>query len=255
MLGKNLPLLVLVLVVAVTAYFLFFRPPVSTPLPATVTSDWKTFNGDGADIDYPDYLANFVSSKSFSLTVDSQTEITAQFKKYADNGGCPSTCGQLADDPKLVEKQFQLLSQVADLPNCQITPALKDDISQNYILQSGGLGSKYLVDTIKNASDQCGIKLIKASGFDVSLRNFYYSAGFLKGDKFLTLSAQIYPIHAFPEVDNFWTSLGYDLADDSCSASCVEAQTKYFENFSVSDPLVKKVVLVYDQMVSTLKVN
>lgn len=253
-------LLVLVLIGVVAAYFLFPKAPV-TPKTATspaneavasVPSDWKTRSLDESELRYPDYLTKFVSGKSFSLTTDSKTAMTAQYKKFAADGGCPSTCGQLASDPALLEKQFQLLAQAENLPNCLATSEFKDDVSKNFILMSGGIGSKFLVDTIKNGSGQCGIKLIQSSGFDVSLRNFYYTVGFLTGDKFLSLSAPIYPVNAFPEVDSFWKNLGYDFSTDSCSASCTDAQTKYFENFSVSDPLVKKVVSVYDQMVSTL---
>lgn len=231
-----------------------------TPVPGptvAVPPDWKTYTDSalGLTFRYPPELESMIASKQTSISVTPKQETIAYYQKYRESGGCPSTCGQLADDPALLEKQFTLLFQVASAPNCTLSQALKDDINEDFLLFSGGISNKLAVSGIKTNAGLCGLNLIEYSGFDVSLSNYYYKAGFLVNDKVVEIVFRLLPYNAFDSVDALWTSLGYDLEGGSCDAQCLDKEQNYYENFHLDAPVVQEVIATYNRMLATFTLN
>jgi hypothetical protein len=227
--------------------------PVPSPTVA-VPADWKTYTDpeSGLSFRYPPQLEEMVSSKQSGFTVTPKQETLDYYQKYREGNGCPSTCGQLVEDPALLEKQFTILSQVASAPNCSLSDSLKEEVSSDFILFSHGITSKLAVSGIKTNTGLCGLKLIEYSGFDASLSNYYYKAGFLVGDKVVEMYFTLLPHNAFASMDALWTSLGYDLEEGSCDAACYDKELKYYENFDLQAEEIQEAITTYDQILSTL---
>ena len=225
----------------------------STPDP---TADWETYQSQDNFLTfrYPKELENLIFGKKvkqFDLSIKSKQEIMDEYKKYEESG-CPSTCGMFVNDPDLLQKQFDVLDKIANSPDCTLSIADKEEIENNFILFTGGIGNKYQVETVKNANDKCGLKIIESDGFDVSLGNFYYKVGFLINDKIVDIKFNIFPYNVSKEVDDLWTSIGFDLTNLSCDATCGEKEIEYFKKFSINNKIEKQMISTYNQIISTL---
>ncbi|MFA5771046.1 MAG: hypothetical protein WC894_06185 [Patescibacteria group bacterium] len=217
-------------------------------------SDWKIYNTPDKFIsfNYPLNLEKIVSSKQFNLSVNSIQNITDEYAKYKD-GGCPSTCGQLAADPILFQKQFDILRKMNSLPNCTLTPKDKQEINDKFILFSGGISSKYQIEGIKTKLGQCGLKIIQSDGFDVSLSNIHYKVSLFVDNKIINISFPLYPHGVFASVDDLWKNIGFDSTTSICGSSCLNKELDYYNKFNINNDTEKEVIKIYDQIVATLK--
>lgn len=223
-----------------------------------VTSDpilgWKTYaSQDGLlTFKYPTNMGKLISSKQFGISVRSKQEIIDGYKKFKD-GGCPGPCGQFVGDPILLQKQFDILAKMNTLSNCVLSKQDYEEVKNNFILFTGGIGNKFLVEGIKTTNGKCGLKIIESDGFDVSLSNFYYKIGFFVGDKVININLPVFPYNTFREVDDMWKSFGADLTNEICSSACYEKEVEYYKNFNVVNDIEKGVIKTYDQIISTIR--
>ena len=217
------------------------------------TVDWKTYNAPNnfLTFKYPVNLEKLMSSKQFSLSINSKQEIINTYKKF-ENGGCPSICGRFVDDPSLLQKQFEILEKISTLPNCAFSITEKEDIKNNFILFSGGINNKYHIEGIKIKNNKCGLKIIESDGFDVSLSNIHYKVNMFINNKVINISFPMYPHSAFADVDNLWAKMDFDSVNFICGPVCIEKETEYFNKFNVAGSVEKQVVDTYDQIIATL---
>lgn len=217
------------------------------------TVDWKIYNAQNnfLTFKYPVNLEKLMSSKQFSLSINSKQEIINTYKKF-ENGGCPSICGRFVDDPSLLQKQFEILEKISTLPNCAFSITEKEDIKNNFILFSGGINNKYHIEGIKIKNNTCGLKIIESDGFDVSLSNIHYKVSMFINNKVINISFPMYPHSAFADVDNLWAKMDFDSVNYTCGPVCIEKETEYFNKFNVTGSVEKQVVEAYDQIIATL---
>lgn len=215
---------------------------------------WKTFTSqDGfLTFKYPTNMEKLISGKQFSVSIRSKQEIIDGYEKFK-HGGCPSTCGQLVDNPILLQKQFDILAKMNTLSNCVLSKQDYEEIKNNFILFTGGIGNKFLVEGIKTINGKCGLKIIESDGFDASLSNFYYKIGFLVGDKVININLPIFPYNTFREVDDMWKNFDADLTNQTCDAACYKKEVGYLNNFNVANVVEKQVIKTYDQIISTIR--
>ena len=236
--------------VAATASPLALPSPVTKPL-----TNFETYkNQDGSvEFQYQSDLSSLITSKQFSLSIKSKQEIIDNYDQYKETG-CPSTCGRLVDDPSLLQKQFDILTKVSNSSTCTISTTDKEEIEKDYILQTGGIGGKKLVEGIKTNDGQCGLKIIESDGFDVSLMNYFYKVGFLIDNKIIDIRFNIFPHDSFESVDRLWSNFGYD-SSMGCDAECNKMESDYFLKFNTENQIEKEVIKAYDQIISTIKFN
>lgn len=215
---------------------------------------WKTYTSqDGIlTFKYPDNLEKLFSSKQFGISIRTKQEIINEYEKFKKDG-CPSTCGQLATDSALLQKQFDLLAKMNTLSNCTLSTQDQEEIKKDFILFTGGIGSKFLIEGIETTNGKCGLKIVESDGFGVSLSNFHYKIGFFIDDKVIDINLPIFPYNTFREVDDMWKSFGADLTNQTCDTACYEKEIKYFNNFNVVSDIEKSVIETYDQIISTIR--
>jgi hypothetical protein len=225
--------------------------PTTTPVVSTITH-----SEDGIEFEYPEELKELFSSKIGGVNKKEKSKTIEEHEQYAKEGGCPGTCGMFTDNPDLLLKQFDLLTKVSESDNCQLPSTLASEIKKDFLLFTGGSGSKFEVAGIQAKNGECGLKIVESSGFDVSISNFYYKVGFINSDLEVTsLIWPIFPHNAFKSVDKMWQEIGFSAAEGTCDANCYEKQVKIFEDFSLTDPVVKEVVTTYDKIISSIKFN
>jgi len=215
---------------------------------------WKIYTSqdDMLTFKYPTNLEKLISSKQFGISIRTKQEIIDGYKKYKD-GGCPGACSSLLNDPALLQKQFDILTKMDTSSNCVLSKQDYVEIKNDFILFTGGISNKFLIEGIKTINGQCGLKIVESDGFDVSLSNFYYKIGFLVGDKVININLPIFPYNAFREVDDMWKSFGADLNNLTCDTACYEKEIKYFKNFNVANDIEKGVIKTYDEIISTIQ--
>jgi len=232
------------------ATFKFLHPSV-TPT-SDPTAGWKTYSKNGVEFKYPQNLEEYLKSKQFSLSAQTKQEIINKYQKYGESGGCPGTCNRFAEDPSLLQTQFNLLSQVNNFNQCELTNDYKQAIFKDFVYLEGAIQNKLDIKGIK-IDDLCGLRIIDKDGYDVSLFNVNYKVGFIKGDKVVEIIFKIFPFNAFNSVDKLWQSFGCDIPTQSCGGETATKETDYFEKFNLNDPIAKEVIAVYDQIMSTFK--
>jgi len=228
-------------------------PEVPTPTPDP-TANWKTYRNEkyGFEFKYPSHLHSLISSNRTIISAKTKQEIIDEYQEYQKSGGCPSTCGILAENQNLLQKQLLILSKINEQPDCILTDDYKKEVEDDFILFTRALGNKINISGIKTIQKKCGLKIIEFDGFDVSLTNYYYKAGFINENKIIEISFEIFPHNAFEKVDKLWLSFGASL-DGSCDASCYNNEVEYYEKFNLNDDVVKEVISTYDLILSTFK--
>ena len=231
-------------------------PIVSPSQTSDTNKDLNTYTSQDnfVKFQYPKELSSLINSKQFSLSSKTKQEIVDNYEKYKESG-CPSNCGLLVGDPTLLQKQFDILTKISNLSTCTISTDDKKVIEKDFILFTGGIGSKKQIEAIKTKNDQCGLKFIESDGFDVSINNYYYKFGFIKDDKIIDIRFNIFPHNSFKSVDNLWSNIGYDSATRSCDATCYTKEADYFEKFNIENKVEKEVIQAYDQIISTIEFN
>lgn len=220
-----------------------------------ITSGWDLVAQSGVQFYYPPYLGDLVDNKQLSVSVRTKREIIEEYAEQKKSGGCPSTCGRLTEDPTLLEKQFTLLSSLSNQPECVLSPGFKEDVKQNFILFTEGIGNKVDISSQKTSQGNCVLRIIEADGFDVALKNYLYKAGFMAGDKVIEMTASLFPAKGFAKVEALWSSFGCDCAPLGCDAYCYDKEAAYYQSFSLNDPIVKEVTSTYDQILTTLSLT
>jgi|GEM_PF-6601662 hypothetical protein len=230
-------------------------PVVSPVTKADPIANLKTYKSQDnyVTFEYPAKLSDLISSKQFSISIKTKQEIIDEYAQYKESG-CPSTCGRFVDDPALLLKQFDILTTVGNSPTCAISTTDQEEIKKDYILHTGGIGGKKLVEGIKTSNGQCGLKFIESDGFDVSIRNYYYKTSFIVDNNIVDIRFNIFPFDSFESVDKLWSDIGYDDTS-GCDATCYEKETDYFMSFSVDNKIEKEVIQAYDQIISSIKFN
>jgi len=215
---------------------------------------WKTYTSqDGfLTFKYPTNLEKLFSSKQFGISIKTKQEIINGYEQFKD-GGCPGACSLLLNDAALMQKQFDILAKMNTLSNCVLSTRDREEIKKDFILFTGGIGQKFLVEGIKTINGKCGLKIIESDGFDASLSNFYYKIGFLVDDTVININLPIFPYNAFREVDDMWKSFGVDLTNQACDTACYEKEVKYLKSFNVNGSVEKAVAKTYDQIISTIR--
>jgi len=228
--------------------------PTTHPSPKieNIPSGWILKNENGVNFYYPPSLENLVNSKQFYVNVTTKQEIINEYEKYRNSGGCPSTCGILSEDPVLLQKQFAILAKLNNQVDCVFSESFSDELKNDLILFTGGISHKIDIGGMKLKDGSCAIRSIEAGGYDVALDNYHYKVVYPVNDKIIQFTAPIFPTRGFNEVSDLWQNLGYDFETQSCDADCYDNEVKYYENFSLKDPIVQKVISTYDQIVSTL---
>ncbi len=218
------------------------------------TINWKTYNSQNnfLTFKYPANLEKLIASKQFNFSIRSKQEILNEYEKFKD-GGCPSTCGRLVDDPSLLQKQFDILAKMNTLQNCTLSPTEKEEIKSNFILFSSGINTKFQIEGIKTNDGKCGLKIVESGGFDVVLSNIYYKVSLFANDKVINIGFPIFPHGAFTSVDDLWKNIGFDFVNSVCDSSCIEKETEYFKKFNFNNNIEKQVIQTYDQIFATLK--
>jgi len=232
-------------------------PTPEVPIPTSTTNptaNWKTYRNEKYrfEFKYPSYLDNLISSKQTNISAKTKQEIIDEYQEYQKSGGCPSTCGILAENQNLLQKQLLILSKINEQPDCILADDYKKEVKDDFILFARALGNKIDISGIKTIQKKCGLKIIEFDGFDVSLTNYYYKVGFMNENKIIEISFKIFPHNAFDKVDKLWSSFGAGL-DGSCDASCYNNEVEYYEKFNLNDDLVKEVISTYDLILSTFK--
>ncbi len=188
-------------------------------------------------------------SNSGSVTIQTESEIRREYAKYKEDG-CPGACGTIIEGDNL-EKQFQILKEIGSLDNCNANEEIKNKI-ESFMLFDGGISSKDIVDTIHNDNlKSCGIKLIGADGYDVSIYNLEYEVGLTTGDKVVRIRFPLMNRKVFKEVDKLFGSWGY--IGNECDAKCYENEAKYFEEIDYNSQLIQTIINTYDSSVKSFK--
>lgn len=218
------------------------------------SADWKTYHSQNnfLTFKYPANLEKLIASKQFNFSVRSKQEILNEYEKFKD-GGCPSTCGRLVDDPTLLQKQFDLLNKMNTLSNCTLSVMEKEEIKSNFILFSGGISTKFQIEGIKTNDGTCGLKIIESGGFGAALANFYYKVSLIANGKVVNIGFPLFPRNAFTSVDDLWKKIGFDFTNSVCDSSCVEKETEYFSKFNLNNNIEKQIIQTYDQIIATFK--
>lgn len=238
---------------------LSISPPITpgiilSPTPFSM-ENWITYtdNANTFQFLYPKTLEIIFSGSGFYASVKSKTDIINEYKKYQEEGGCPGSCGRLASDSTLLQKQFAILSNVEKSPNCTLSPALEKGITDDFILLTNAVGKKIKISASETKNGKCMLKYIESDGFDASLNNFYYKTAIIKDDKVISIHLPLFPKYGFHEVYLLWLGLDYDYYNKSCSANCLGKETKYFESFNLNDKAIKNVIDTYDRILSTFR--
>lgn len=198
-----------------------------------------------------------ISTYSNYILIKSPDEIRSNFEKAKKDDQCAGPCSIFANDKKLLEKQFEILEKVSKLNDCNFTSEFNSEIYKSFGLFAGGIEHKVSVEGIYNPNlGVCGIKFIAADGYDVSITNFVYKAGFLKDDKVIRIEFKLFNTKLFAEVDKMLK--GFGEVDGGCDASCYEKESKYFEELlqdsqKLDQPPLKEVVETYDKAVKSFK--
>jgi len=234
-------------------------PPKPTVKPTVtltpdLTDDWLTYKSqdNSFSFKYPPNLKGLIPNKQFNVSAKSKQEIIEEYEKYKETG-CPGICGKLAQNPALLQKQFEILSKVNNLSDCSLSASNKKEVKEDFILFTGGAGNKITIEGIKTNSGKCGLKIIGFYGFDVSMTNIHYKAGFFVKDKIIKLNFDLFPYNAFEKVDEFWLNLGFDLTNLSCDESCGRKEADYFEKLNLNNDLEKEIEKTYDKIISSLQ--
>lgn len=184
------------------------------------------------------------------VTVASLDEIRTYYFKYRDGDGCPGVCSSLIKEDVL-EEQFTILKNVSTLEKCELTSDIRKQIDR-FMLFARGIESKDIIDVVWNNNlKSCGLKFIGPDGYEVSLSNYEYQAGFIREDKLVKIDLPLFPVGIFHEVDSIWSDLGYE--NGSCNSTCLEKEVKYFENVDYKDSVIEKVIDSYDQTVKSFR--
>lgn len=219
-------------------------PP--TVAPKTVTAI-PTIQVSEAPVAIPHYSIDLPIAGVSIQAVQAIRETYAEYKK---EGGCPGTCSFLIEGDML-EKQFALLTKVAALKTCVSTPELESEI-KSFKLFDTGISSKKITGVIFNKNlNTCGIKFAGPDGYDASLGNYSYKAGFIKDGLVIRISGTLFPTSGVPETEALWKSFGY--VNDMCDSICYENEVAYMQKVQMTDPLIKNMIAIYDSAVESFR--
>lgn len=224
------------------------------------TVTWKTYKNTeaGFNFKYPDYLDTLIQKKDFYVSVEIKNGLNNPYK----GKDCPGICGIFADNSNLYQKQFALLTQIANIKDCKLDQNYIKEFKKDFILFYAGPPGKLDVQGIKLSNQQCGVKYIATDGYAVGLDILFYRITYIVDNKAVGISFPLLPLHVFSQVDKLYSDLGYDLSGDSyfCDSSCSEQGAKYFDKLTAegginNDEITKSVIQIYDQILSTFKFN
>lgn len=192
--------------------------------------------------------------KSGSVSVKTTEEIEQFYNKFRDDNGCPGSCSYLIKDNNL-ERQFAILRKISSLDNCKLTREVEEEII-SFKLFAGGIETKDVIDVVWNDNlKECGLKFVGTDGYDVSLSNYEYQVGFIKEDIVIEIDFNLFPMGVFDEIDQLWSSIGYDFESGVCAGECSEKEVEYFESVDYEDPLIQKVIEAYDDAVLSFRLK
>lgn len=231
----------------------FYPSPTLNPKINILSNGWQLFTDktSGFQIELPPKL---IIDEDQTIKVETTDEIKNFYKKAAING-CPGPCSFYIDDPSLLDKDFNYLSEVSQLPDCKMTEQLSKEIKNNFHLFANAIENKEEVTSIYNENlHSCGIKYIAKDGYDVSLFNVRYKAGFIVDGKIIRMNLPVFQYGISNEVNALWKELGYD--EKTATLNYTDDGTKerqYFENLNLLGSIISKVSGVFDQSVKSLK--
>lgn len=275
MYSRNLPngfgslvLIILVFIILITAgiylylnssFLINSSKPLPTPQinPAKIQTNLNIYRdvNQGFEIELPPKVNLLVYPASVSAQTTDEIRTPYQEIKEKD-GDCPGPCGAFIDDLALIDKQFEILSEVAKLKSCNLSPDLVEKITDKFRLFARAIESKKLIEGIYNPNlGICGIRFIAADGYDVSIFNYFYKAGFLKDNKVINIQFGLFN-GAFEKIDQLLRSLSFQ-DNTSCYDNCIEKEIKYFQELEdpqkFAQPPLKEVIEAYDKSVKSFK--
>jgi hypothetical protein len=154
--------------------------------------------------------------------------------------------------------QFEILRRVSESADCQLSDGLKEEVRKKFILFDGAIGWKLDPESFyHDGLGVCGLKFWGMDSYDVDFDSYEYNVGFLVGDLIVQISMPLFPSGVLDEVDEMRGNLGFVDADGStsCGSDCFDKVWVFMENLNYSDPVVQKVMGVYDQVVLSFRLN
>jgi hypothetical protein len=218
-------------------------PPSPTSSPAPSPSiETEKYRRSGIEFEYPIALHELINSQEFSISIQSKQSVITERTQEGPQ--------QLS--PETVTTQLDWLEGINNLSDCTVSEQERKQLD-GFILATRAINFRLApVEVIRTQDGICAVKIVESDGFDVSLANYAYKVVFVKNDNLIILHARLFPTQSVPASIAVWTGFGYDFSKRSCDADCSDKEIAYIRNISPEDPLIKQVINLYDELVSTL---
>jgi len=166
---------------------------------------------------------------------------------------CPGACSSITESAESVETQFEILHEIATLPDCRLTDEGRQRV-QGFHLLAHGIENKENIDSVYHKGlKTCGLRYTGYDGYDVWLGNYLYKAVFWVDGLVVTAEGGVFENDGDQAVASVWKSLGSD--GNSCDAACTDAMTDYFDTVTATHAVVVKRVAGFDEVLQKISLN
>ena len=192
-------------------------------------------------------IPSFDPNEVWTVSINTLDDLRKHYQE-ASKEGCPGPCSLLIEGNNL-ENQFEILTRVSNLPNCELNDEIKEEIN-NFYLFAGGIEDKKIIGTIYNPNlETCGLKHIGMDGYDYYLGNYEYEVGFIKDNKIIEIKFELLPIGKITEIDQIWQQIGYNFEESSLSGENWPKMEEYMKNINLEDGVIKQTINTFDDSV------